>query len=373
MTDEAQSAAGDLPEWASATLPDGRRAYRVAAARGVTDTVFRERLAAGWPLDRATFEPMPRRRAAPKSPRPSLLDTVRLSSGDLAWPVAQAAGVLEATFRTRLARGLSPDQAAAQPVGLSVPKMGRRAKAQGAATGAQSPEGRAQPPEGEAVPEALRGSAPGYAGQVASLDAGWRLVVDPKLRRYVLQRLVGDGDAPRWVRVGWAQPGQLSGLAQRFAAQVPGLADLSSRLPYHPADALPEFTAQVKAGAEHREATAWRRDDYAGELRRDGSLRLVVVPDGSAYRLQWQAKRRLGTGADWLTVCARPTLSEVWAFVHERVGSIIGPGRLGVLLGDDVEPRWRAMVEGLPELPGDVELPGLPAPRSSASVSAQRQ
>jgi hypothetical protein len=53
-----------------------------------------------------------RRRA---SPRPSILDTVTLSDGRLAWPLAQAAGMSEAVFRGRLKKGLSPDQALAMP------------------------------------------------------------------------------------------------------------------------------------------------------------------------------------------------------------------------------------------------------------------
>lgn len=46
-----------------------------------------------------------------KRSRPSLLDQVFLSDGRLAWPVAQAAGVHEATFRARLKVGVSPDDA----------------------------------------------------------------------------------------------------------------------------------------------------------------------------------------------------------------------------------------------------------------------
>lgn len=50
-----------------------------------------------------------RRRRGPV--RPSLLDEVRLGDGRLAWPVAVANGVHEATFRARLSAGKSPDDA----------------------------------------------------------------------------------------------------------------------------------------------------------------------------------------------------------------------------------------------------------------------
>lgn len=49
-------------------------------------------------------------------PRPSILDHVRLSDGRLAWPVARLRGVREATFRMRLLRGMSPDEAVLRPV-----------------------------------------------------------------------------------------------------------------------------------------------------------------------------------------------------------------------------------------------------------------
>lgn len=51
------------------------------------------------------------------APRPSLLDRVRLSDGRLAWPVASALGICEATFRKRLRCGLSPDEATFRPLG----------------------------------------------------------------------------------------------------------------------------------------------------------------------------------------------------------------------------------------------------------------
>jgi hypothetical protein len=74
--------------------------------------------------------PVRRRRSAS---RPSILDDVRLTDGRLAWPVAKAAGVSEVTFRCRLKAGDKPDEAI-RPVlrqrtddGLSVAAAARRA------------------------------------------------------------------------------------------------------------------------------------------------------------------------------------------------------------------------------------------------------
>jgi len=51
-----------------------------------------------------------------KQPRPSVLRSVTLENGDLAWPLAEKNGISEVTFRDRLRAGLSPDDAATRPV-----------------------------------------------------------------------------------------------------------------------------------------------------------------------------------------------------------------------------------------------------------------
>lgn len=103
-----------FPAGMLARLPDGRRAVRVAACQGVSRELFLRRLELGWSVERAVFEPVPRWRAPVE--RPSLLRELRLADGRLAWPVACELGVSEATFRSRLARGLSPDEATFAPV-----------------------------------------------------------------------------------------------------------------------------------------------------------------------------------------------------------------------------------------------------------------
>lgn len=54
------------------------------------------------------------RRKPPK--RPSLYDDLRLADGRLVKPLMDAVGIHDATFRSRLKRGLSPDQALLWPV-----------------------------------------------------------------------------------------------------------------------------------------------------------------------------------------------------------------------------------------------------------------
>ena len=58
----------------------------------------------------------------------------------------------------------------------------------------------------------------------------------------------------------------------------------------------------------------WRREDYARCIVTDGNLRLVVEPDGSAYRLQWTstaAARRVAH--DWRTLARCECLDDVRA------------------------------------------------------------
>ena len=150
-------------------------------------------------------------------------------------------------------------------------------------------------------------------------------------------------------------------LAAKFAS-VPGLADALSSLPRDASAALPAFRAARVEQQAMLNASDWRRDDYPGEVARDGSLRLVVTPCRAFYRLQWVARRDIDTGCDWKPVCAARCLSDVWAVVHQQAAIIEGPGRSGLVRGDDLLPRWQAFVKGLPELPCDaVPACGRPA------------
>ena len=151
----------ELPSWATAKLPNGRMAHIVAQGRGLPLTVLAARLQAGWSVERAVYERAPRVRRSPKVPRPSLLHEVRLANGKLAWPVAAAAGISEVTFRARLSRGLSPDEAASVPVAspsdAAAVRWNRSRKAK--ATSEGIPDPRSGPPT--ARTQVGKGSPPG--------------------------------------------------------------------------------------------------------------------------------------------------------------------------------------------------------------------
>ena len=223
------------------------------------------------------------------------------------------------------------------------------------------------------LPLSARMSDADWPGVVCQLGPTGRLSVSSDGRRYVVQTLAQTDQGPLWLSAGGRQPATLRKLLAKFGGQVEGLAEACEGLPDDPAEGQPVFAARLQAQAEHLAATDWARDSYAGEVARDGSLRIVVTPDRSAYRLQWIAKRDIGTGADWVTLRTASTLSEVWAFVREHVGSVIGPGRSGVLRGDAVEPRWRALVAGLPDSPAQAHVPALPAPRSTLQAPARNE
>lgn len=131
-----------LPHHLTVKLPDGRLACQVAAARGVSRDLLAERLATGATVEQAVFDPVPRKRAPAKVARPSLLREVRLSDGRLAWPVAQANGISEVTFRARLKSGRSPDDAAQMPI---TPNKGRLLPKGG---GEPAPESLGRPADG---------------------------------------------------------------------------------------------------------------------------------------------------------------------------------------------------------------------------------
>lgn len=95
------------------TLSDGRLAWPVAKAAGVQEATFRARLSAGVPPDDAVLSVkrvvMSRGERVPQASLPC--GRPRLSDGRLAQPLAKAAGVSAAAFHYRLKAGWSPDEA----------------------------------------------------------------------------------------------------------------------------------------------------------------------------------------------------------------------------------------------------------------------
>lgn len=115
--------------------------------------------------------------------RPSLLSQVQLSDGQLAWPVASAAGISEPTFRARLKAGLSPDAAASTPIAKRGPS---RVADRGVVHSARAPVP-ARPSS-----ERLASTADGYSGVIWH-EGDFRLIVSPRGANYALQVQGTDG------------------------------------------------------------------------------------------------------------------------------------------------------------------------------------
>lgn len=98
-------------------LSDGREALPVAKALGLSPHTYRQRLRRGMTPDEALRPVGMVRRGGPVKP-------VLLADGRPAWPIAKAAGVSAQAFHYRLKAGWSPDDAV-RPVGAV--RRGRRA------------------------------------------------------------------------------------------------------------------------------------------------------------------------------------------------------------------------------------------------------
>lgn len=114
-----------LPHF-SIVMGDGRLAWPVAEANGVTIEVFYSRLSIRWSAEKAATYPAPPRQRKSPPQRPSLKLSTYLADGRLAWPVAASRGVSETVFYFRLKQGMTPDQVVFTPVlprGWSVRRM----------------------------------------------------------------------------------------------------------------------------------------------------------------------------------------------------------------------------------------------------------
>lgn len=197
---------------------------------------------------------------------------------------------------------------------------------------------------------AARMSDAGYPGVVGQFGPDWRLVVSSDGKRYTLQQLASTDAGPRWLSAGGKSPSTLETICAKYAAQVDGLAALCATLHPVPAAGLPQFVEAVRARDAAFEARDVCRADYVRVVARDGQIRLAVDPDGLSYILQWVkgADQHL-PGACWKNLIEAPALSPIGVYVLEHVFGIVGPGFAGRVRGDDLLPRWQALIEGLPE------------------------
>jgi len=129
------------PVLVGAVLSDGRPAWPVAQAAGLSRDAFRYRLKAGWPVDAAvrpagSVNPPGRRPAGRPAgavrpvgrPRGTFPECILLSDGRPAFPVALAAGISRKRLRDRLLCGYSADEAV-KPDGRILLADGRSAVA----------------------------------------------------------------------------------------------------------------------------------------------------------------------------------------------------------------------------------------------------
>lgn len=107
---------GHPPSHFTVKMDNGELAWPVAEANGVSLGWFYYRLSLGWSPERAATHPAPPSKRKSPLQRPSLKLSTFLSDGQLAWPVAQANGVSEALFYSRLKKGMTPDKVVDTPV-----------------------------------------------------------------------------------------------------------------------------------------------------------------------------------------------------------------------------------------------------------------
>lgn len=191
---------------------------------------------------------------------------------------------------------------------------------------------------------------PDWPGVVGQLGPDWRLVVSSDGKRYTLQQRVATDAGPRWVSAGGKSPATLARIRAKYAPTVKGLAALCDALPIDPAAAAPQLVAAIRAKDAVFEVRDMSRNDYARVVARDGQIRLAVDPGGLLYVLQWVKGRDQGLpGVRWKKLIEAPALSPIGVYVVEHVFGIVGPGFAGRVRGDDLLPRWQALIAGLPE------------------------
>lgn len=202
------------------------------------------------------------------------------------------------------------------------------------------------------LPASARMADADWPGVVGQLGPDFRLVVSSDGKRYTLQQRIFGADGERWASAGGKSPATLARIRAKYASTVKGLAALCDALPVDPAAAAPLLVAAIRAKDAVFEARDIARNDYARVVARDGQIRLAVDPDGLRYVLQWVRladARADAPGLRWRRLFDAPALSDVRRFVLDNVAGINGPGHAGLVRGDDLSPRWQAMVQGLPE------------------------
>jgi hypothetical protein len=130
---------------------------------------------------------------------------------------------------------------------------------------------------------------------------------------------------------------------------------LLASVPEKPCDAVPEFSAGIRALREVFAGTDWRRSGYGRVICQGGNLRLVVTPCGEFYLLQSAPREiieRHGVTADlvWRNEVRSANKDDILYYLEWAVGGCYAAEYLPC-------EELIAFCEGLPEFAADGEWP----------------
>jgi hypothetical protein len=203
------------------------------------------------------------------------------------------------------------------------------------------------------------------SGAVAAVvGVARRVVVNGKGNRYQLQqRLDGHG----WV--GLLFFATKAALLAKFAGD-PELAAAVAHLPERPAGVCPDFVAERQRQAAVFRAADYGRDAYPRVVAQVDDWRLVVDPDGSAYRLMFVHCGYYCGGQTgwnmWISSAFSSDLDVLRALVGRRSGAAFGSFPE---LWPSLPDKMAGALLALPRFVCDVDVPEMPA----RPVSLRRQ
>lgn len=166
--------------------------------------------------------------------RPSILRTVSLPDGRNAFAVAQANGICEATFRSRLKRGFSPDRAATEPV-IQHDDQGNRQRRMTFMHSVAKRQARKAARLAAGMPDGLRSGLDVRRddyGAVVAVSGDERVAISPNGWAYLLQRR----DGACWIT---HRSSTVAGVLRQFGCVYSdALADALGSMPNDPREGL---------------------------------------------------------------------------------------------------------------------------------------
>lgn len=164
------------------------------------------------------------------------------------------------------------------------------------------PEGKAFAAPAFADRGPFRAHCPEYHG-VLALAVNVRLIVSPNGGRYELQDPRGDD----WCMFTWSK--SLSGLRAKVCAPTWAALDVSG-LPESPQEVHRPWADAMAAASREARAVSPFRDEYRGVIATSGRYRLILLPAGDRYGVQY---RDAGTG--WQSPSIKGNRDEVRAAI----------------------------------------------------------